>query len=408
MKNVSRREFIKNSGAATLGMTVLPESITILKKGRIAGANDRIRLGLIGCGSNGVNNMKLIYEDGRNHGMNVEVVAVSDPWRIAREKANAVVKEISGRNASQHESYRDLLALDHVDAVYIGSPDHVHATQMEAAALAGKHIFVQKPMAMDMKELIRAYDAVKSSGVIVQVGTQTRSRPEIVGARELYKSGVLGKLSRVEECRNSPKPYWYRYLKDVRKEDVNWKEFLYNRPMRPFNPDEYSAWYGYSDFSHGPITNLGSHFIDTVHYITGAQFPESCVCLGGILTWKDKHKFTNPDSVQATWMYPEGFLLSSSNNCGNGMGSVRNFYGEKGMLNISNNTYTDKGAPHPDGSIEGEKRVVPVERPSHGLDWLQCMRNGGTPHAPIEAGYQHSVAGLMAVISYQTGRKSHL
>ena len=264
-------------------------------------------------------------------------------------------------------------------------------------------------MAMEMDKLVRAYDAVKSAGVIVQVGTQLRSMPGIVGAREAYRSGVLGKLSRIEECRNSSKPYWYRYLRDVKKEDVDWKEFLNDRPMRPFSSDVYSAWYGYYDFSHGPITNLGTHFIDTVHFITGAQFPESCVCLGSIFTWKDEHNFTVPDCVQATWIYPEGFLVSSSNNAGNSSGSVRNFYGDKGMLNISdvkNPTISDSGAPRGDGTIKGSKPVDPVDGPNHWLDWLQSMRDGRTPNAPIEAGYHHSVAALMAVKSFETGRKA--
>ena len=119
--------------------------------------------------------------------------------------------------------------------------------------------------------------------------------------------------------------------------------------------------------------------------------------------------FRSPDCVQATWIYPEGFLVSISNNLGNSSGSVRNFFGEKGMLNIGNwnaPTYSDSGSPHSDGSINGEHPVKPVDRPDHFLDWLQCMRNGKTPHASIDAGYQHSVAVLMAAVSYKTGRKA--
>ncbi len=409
MQKKSRRGFIKTSSTAALGITILPDSITILKKGRIAGANDRIRIGMIGCGNNGTANMKLLYESARDNNIEMEVVALCDTWRIAREETNSIIKGWYGRDASLHVSFKELLDLKHVDAVYIGTPDHLHTLHLEAAAQAGKHVYVQKPMAMEMDKLIRAYDAVKAAGVIVQVGTQVRSNPGIVGAKEAYENGLLGKLSRIEECRNSSKPYWYKYLRNVKKEDVDWKEFINDRKMRPFSSDQYSAWYGYYDFSHGPITNLGTHFIDTVHYITGAKFPESCVCLGGIFTWKDEHKFTVPDCIQATWIYPEGFLVSSSNNTGNSSGSVRNIYGEKAMINISdpkNPVISDRGAPRPDGSIKGEKAVTPVDRPSHHLDWLLCMRENRTTHAPIEAGYQHSVAALMAVKSFETGRKT--
>jgi len=407
MTKLSRRNFIRSGAIAATGISILPETVNIPEAGRAKGANDRIRIGIIGCGDRGCNaHMEGIYK--HVAATNFEIVAVCDPWRIAREKANEKVRKWFGRDAKQFVSYRDLLAMEGIDAVMIASPDHVHTLHLEASARAGKHIYIEKPLAMEMDKLVKAVDAVKAAGTVVQVGTQLRSLPGITGARELFHSGTLGRLSRVEECRNSEQPYWYRYLKDVKPEDVDWKEFLSDRPMRPFNSDLYSGWYGYADFSHGPISGFGSHFIDMVHYITGAKFPESCVCLGGIFTWKDEHQFTLPDCVQATWLYPEGFMVSSSNNLGHGMGSVRAFYGDKGMLNVSNwNTpvYSDKGSPRRDGSIKGANPVTPVERPDHFLDWLQCIRSGKTPHAPIEAGYQHAVAVLMAAESYKTGRK---
>ena len=408
MKKLSRRKFIKDSAIASLGIGILPKSLTILRPGRELGANDRIRIGIIGCGDRGNKVfMDGVYKHAKE--MNVEIVALCDPWRIAREEANLKVKKWFGRDAKQVVSHRELLQLDNIDAVMIASPDHLHTTHLEAAARAGKHIYVEKPLAMDMDKLIRAVDAVKKAGVVVQVGTQLRSLPGIMGARDLYRQGKLGKLSRVEECRNSLKPYWYGYLRDIKEEDVDWKEFLGDRSFRPFSSDMYSAWYGYSDFSQGPIPNLGAHFIDVVHFVTGAKFPESCVCLGGTFTWDDEHRFTNPDCIQATWVYPEGFIVSSSNNLGNSMGSVRNFYGDKGTMNMASwgsPTYTDKGAPRPDGTINGEKTVELIERPDHFHDWLRCIRNNETPIAPIEAGYQHAVAVLMAMKSYETGRKT--
>ncbi len=407
MTKLSRRNFIKSGAITAAGISILPEYVNILETGRAKGANDRIRIGIIGCGDRGCNaHMEGIYK--HVEATNIEIVAVCDPWRIAREQANEKVRKWFGRDAKQFVSYRDLLAMEGIDAVMIASPDHVHTLHLEASARAGKHIYIEKPLAMEMEKLVKAVDAVKAAGTVVQVGTQLRSLPGITGARKLFHSGMLGKLSRIEECRNSEQPYWYRYLKEVKQQDVDWKEFLSDRPLRPFNSDLYSGWYGYADFSHGPISGFGSHFIDMVHYITGAGFPESCVCMGGIFTWKDEHQFTLPDCVQATWLYPEGFMVSSSNNLGHGMGSVRAFYGDKGMLNVTNwNTpvYSDRGSPRRDGSIKGENPVTPIDRPDHFLDWLQCIRSGNTPHAPIEAGYQHAVAVLMAQESYRTGRK---
>ncbi|MCC6356583.1 MAG: hypothetical protein IT577_22065, partial [Verrucomicrobiae bacterium] len=213
----------------------------------------------------------------------------------------------------------------------------------------------------------------------------------------------------------SDQPYWYRYLKDVREEDVDWKEFLMDRPMRPFRADVFSGWYGYYEFSQGPVPGLGSHYIDLVHFMTGVQYPTSCVCLGGTYYWKDEHGFTAPDQAQALWSYPpspatgaEGLFVSYSTNFGNGGGSLKRLYGDKGTLKFDSwtaPTYSPEGGKRRDGSIRGENPVAPVERPDHFLDWLQCMREGRAPHAPIEAGYQHAVAVLMAMRSYETGRK---
>ena len=403
----TRRSFLQTAG---VGAAVLAgrSALSAANQTRSIGANERLRIGIIGCGSRGIDaHMAGIQK--HIQAMNIEVVAVCDPWRLAREKAAAKALADYGREPKQFVSYRDLLAMKEVDAVMIASCDFQHTTHLEAAAKAGKHIYVEKPMATDFDRLVRAVDAVKAAGVVVQVGTQLRSLPSVNGARALYQTGIFGQLSRIEECRNNDQPYWYHYLKDVKEADVDWKEFLMDRPMRPFRADLYSGWYGYYEFSRGPIPGFGSHFIDMLHFITGAKFPASCVCLGGTFTWKDEHQFTAPDCVQATWIYPEGFLVSSSNNLGNQHGSVRRFYGEKGVLKLDNweaPLFSAEGGPRRDGTIRGIKPVPPVECPDHFLNWLQCVRSGATPNASIDAGYQHAVAVIMAMMSYETGHKT--
>ena len=146
-----------------------------------------------------------------------------------------------------------------------------------------------------------------------------------------------------------------------------------------------------------------------MHYVTGCGFPESCVCLGGVTYWKDENKFTTPDNVVATWMYPEGLVVTSSNNFGNSAGDTRKFYGDKGTLDVTNwnaPTYSAEGGPKRDGQIRGVQKVTEIPRPDHFLNWLQCIRSGETPHASIDAGFQHAVAVLMATTSYETGRRT--
>jgi len=397
----SRRQFFKTAsvGAAALG-------ITAASYGRVVGANDRISIGVIGCGRRGVGaHMPGVHNHAETQ--NIQITAVADPWKPHREAAAAKVKEWYGQPARQFVSYRDLLALKDIDAVMIASCDHQHTTHLEAAAKAGKDVYCEKPLAMDFEKLKSACDAVKAAGVVCQIGTQVRSYPTSTACRKLYEEGVLGKVSRIEQCRNSTRPYWYSRLADADEKDVDWKEFLMDRPMRPFRADHFTGWYGVRDFSDGPIPGLASHFVDLIHYITGAKFPESVVAQAGIFTWKDAHEFSCPDQVEATWIYPEGFIVNYSTNFGNSNGNRIHFYGQHGTLDMTPWTapkISGAGAIEK-GELGAEKPVEPIETPDHFLDWLQCIRSRGTCRAPIEAGYQHAVAVLMAVRAHDTARR---
>jgi predicted dehydrogenase len=401
-RSSSRRTFLKT---ASVGAAVATISAT--SYARVLGANDRISIGVIGCGRRGLGaHMPGVYQHAQT--MNVEITAVADPWRPSREAAAAKVKEWYGRPARMFVSYRDILALDDVDAVMIASCDHQHTTHLEATAQAKKDVYCEKPLGMDFERVKRACDAVKAAGVVCQIGTQVRSLPTSTACHELYKHGVFGKISRIEQCRNGNRPYWYSRLADAKENDVDWKEFLMHRPPRPFRADHFTGWYGVRDFSDGPIPGLASHFVDLIHYITGAKFPESVVAQAGIFTWKDEHHFTCPDQVEATWIYPEGFMVHYSTNYGNSHGSHIHFYGQHGTLNM-----TPWSAPKISGLGAVEKSelgreevpVEPIETPDHFLDWLQCIRTRGTCRAPVEAGYQHAVAVLMAVRAHDTGRR---
>jgi predicted dehydrogenase len=401
----NRRDFIRNT---VIGVTAT--AITARCYARVMGANERIRIGLIGCGDRG-RNAHMTGIHAHDKAQNAEFVAVADPWRIVREQAAATCKEWYGREVKQSSSYRDVLACKDLDAVMIASPDHHHAAQLEAAVRAGKHVYVEKPMARSMEELIRSVDAVKAAGVVAQVGTQSRSRPTTTGCRELWKSGILGKASRLEQYRNNEgfRLYDHRFKNNMKKEDVDWSEFLGNAPKRPFDPALLSCWYGYLDYSDGIVPQFASHFFGMLTYITGAQFPTNCVCNGGIFTHHGEHGFTVPDHTEALWVYPDGYMAAFSMNYGNSSGSRCRFLCEKGQLNLDNwnaPSYSAEGGPKRDGSIRGVNQVKAIETPDHFLDWLQCMRTGKTTRAPIESGYEHSVTCLMAVESFNSGRRT--
>ena len=401
-QGTTRRQFFRNAavGAAAISMSAASYA-------RIKGANERISIGIIGCGERGRNaHMTNIHRYSEEQ--NVEITAVCDPWKVNRERAAADTKSWYGREARQFVSYRELVALEDIDAVMIASCDHLHTTHMKAAAEAKKDIYCEKPLAMDFDQLKAACDAVKANGVVFQAGTQLRSMASMTGAREVYRSGKLGTVGRIEQCRNAAQPYWYSYVKEVNEADVDWNEFLADREPRPFSAAQYSGWYGYRDFSDGPVPGLGSHFIDLVHYITGAAFPTSAVCMGGTYTWKDDYNFTCHDHVHALWEYPEGFMVSYSTHFGNGSGNSFKFFGDTAVLDCQNwnqPVLTSDGINTAKGETFEKQDVAPVERADHFLDWLQCLRSRETPNASLDAGYQHAVAVLLAMRACNTGQR---
>lgn len=374
------------------------------------GANDRIRVANIGYGRRGLLKELITVRDAAN----IEIATVCDSWRQKREKAAFEVKEFTGKEPKQASHYAEVLADKSIDAVVIGTPDHQHCTMLIDAIRAGKDVYVEKPLAMNMRELVRAYDVVKRSDRVVQIGTQMRSYPQSAGAREFITSGGLGKVLKVEQARNGYSPYWMSYGgpaffgEQPAEADVDWKAFLMNQKARPFDPKMYLGWYGYRDFSRGPHTNLMVHFIDLVHFVTGITFPKRVVALGGTYRWKDQ--YDAPDSVEVALEYPEGVLVRYSTVFGNGAGNYTKWFGTRGTLDAKNLSSREHWTATGEGSGEPDKITseiqVPENQPVHHMqNFLECVRTRKEPIAPIDAGYAHSVAVIMADEALTTGRR---
>ncbi|MDP8243071.1 MAG: Gfo/Idh/MocA family oxidoreductase [Candidatus Hinthialibacter antarcticus] len=394
----SRRAFFqKTSIAAALPLlTVLPQSAK--------GANDRLQIGAIGCGSRGRNAlMTEIHQFSADQ--NVAITAVCDVWNQHRESAASMTEEWFGKRAQEFVDYRDVLALSDIDAVTIATPDHLHATILYDAVKAGKDAYCEKPLARNLKELHRVVDAVKQSDRVVQLGTQLRSYPSFTGCRKAVHDQTLGKIIKVAQTRNYYEPYWYGFKRDIKESDTHWEQFLGHVKHRDFNDDQHSVWYGYRDFTDGSISNLMCHFIDLVHYITGAQFPSCAVTLCGNYAWEDQR--TCPDSVHTLLEYPEGFMVSYSTSCGNGNGNYTKFWGTKGMIDATDwrEPFMTGDGTNAEGRIEKKQRVPDVDIAPHMLNWLQCLRNREQPNADINAGYQHAIACLLADAAYLKERK---
>jgi predicted dehydrogenase len=391
---VSRRTFAAAAASAT----------TALSYQRVQGANDRIGIGLIGCGNRGINALlkgALPFREQEN----TEFRAVCDIWKQHSEEAAQVVKGAEGRDPQQIRAYRELLAQKDIDAVIIATPDHQHATMLTDAIRAGKDVYVEKPLAMDMKELLLCVDTTKRSDRIVQMGTQIRSLPSSMAAKQFVQSGGIGKVFKIEQERNALKPYWHRYgERTLQQEDTDWKAFLFNRKDRPWDAHQHSGWFGYRDFSRGAHSNLAVHFLDLLHHITGVSLPKRAVTLGGAFRFEDS--FTAPDSVETILDYGD-FLVRYSSAFGTGHGNYLKFFGTKATLDASNwsgkpFTLIPEGSEQP---LPAGAAIPEMESDPHILNWLKCLRSRQQPNAPIDAGYAHSVAVILSDEALVRGRR---
>jgi predicted dehydrogenase len=274
---------------------------------------------------------------------------------------------------------------------------------------------VEKPLGMEFKELTNAVDVVKKSDRIVQSGSQMRRSPSAEAARSFVASGGLGKIIKIEQSRNAYRPYWHGLQgeRTIAEADVDWRAFLMHRKYRPWDPEQYVGWYGYREFSRGPHAGFMSHFTDLLHFVTGAQYPWRAVALGGIFRWKDAH--TAPDSIEVVLEYREGFLARYNTTFGTSANRFMRFIGARGMLDAQDwsKPWVLTGEAQasdrvPAGTVlppaPGNLSVAQIQW-GHLKNWFDCLRSRKQPIAPIEAGFGHSVACIMADEAFISGRR---
>jgi predicted dehydrogenase len=419
-KKIDRRSFLNTAAGVVAGSAF---ASTALSYDRIIGANDRIALGHIGVGNRGsglhmmTSRLKAKY--------NVETIAVCDLWKNNRERAVANSERYYGRAPRAFQNLDELLAFKDVDAVMIATPEHAHSPMLKATVEAGKDVYCEKPMGNVLQEVKAARDAVKQRKQVVQVGTQHRSEPYQVAAREIVRSGALGDVSKYEIVWNYNGPRWRGRpeVKQIREQDTDWKKWLIGKPSRPFDPQLYFEFRLYKEFSAGIADQWMSHGIDLVHFFMNEQPPLSVMAHGGIHAWHDGRE--NPDTFQALVEYPS-FLASYSTSFGNDSDSFSRIMGKKATLvNIGGEgsprwKVVDEKGNHEDNptiqraerwvTLPGDSKPGPInigdEDLSHLTNWFECMRSRNMKtNATVDNGYLHSVAIIMAAQSYWQGKR---
>ncbi|MFT3681219.1 MAG: Gfo/Idh/MocA family oxidoreductase [Ferruginibacter sp.] len=429
----SRRKFVKQAAIAGAGIMFSKTGWSAQSYSRIMGANERIRVGVVGFSDRHKSSHLPCFMDHYKE-FNFDLVAVSDIWSKRREEGVAVWKEKMGHDITGCRNNEELYSKKLVDAVFIGTADFQHALHCVEAVNAGCDAYVEKPFAETMEDNRAALKAVKASDRIIQVGSQRRSGRNYHAANEYIKSGKFGAITMVELSWNVNQPgRWRRpaLLTQLKEEDTDWKRFLMNRPAVPFDVRKYLEFRLFWPYSSGLPGQWMSHQIDTVHWFTGLQHPRSVVANGGVYMWKDGRK--NWDTMTAVFDYgplhdaATGFQVSFSSRMHNGdENPAEIYYSNGGELNLNTNKISPRGGLNkhfadamnmqpfllPSMDLSASEKVVAsantggdILTSSHIRNWMECVRNRKAPNAPVEAGYSHSIATIMTNAAAITGQK---
>ncbi|NCD70105.1 Gfo/Idh/MocA family protein [Mucilaginibacter agri] len=430
----SRRKFIKQT--AMLGGGVLASKVSWSAQSykRIIGANDRVRIGVVGFSDRHKNSHLPSF---MNHykELNFDVVAVSDIWNRRRDEGVATWKEKMGHDIVACRNNDELYNKKLVDAVFISTADFQHATHTIEAVKAGCDAYVEKPFAETMEDNRAALKAVKATNRIVQIGSQRRSGANYMAADEFIKSGKFGPITMVELTWNVNQPGRWRRPELVallKEQDTDWKRFLVNRPYEAFDPRKYLEYRLFWPYSSGLPGQWMSHQIDTVHWFSGLKHPRSVVANGGIYKWKDGRK--NWDTITAVFDYgplddlSTGFQVTFASRMHNGdENPAEIYYSNGGELNLNTNKVSPRGGltekmaadmnmkpnllPEMDLANTGKVAVAAntggdILTSNHVRNWMECVRSRQQPHAPVDVGYAHSIANIMTTAASHTGGKA--
>ncbi len=402
---LERRSFLKSAGAASA-------LATSFFTGRLAGANDKIRVGFIGLGRMGRSSLGIALKV-----PDIEVAALCDVYKPNLEQALKQAPQ-----AKVYKDFRDLLAAKDIDAVNISTPDHWHAYMTVEACKAGKDVYVEKPISVAVEEGRIMVQAARKYNRVVQVGTQQRSGVHFAKARDIVRSGRLGKISFVRTWN-----YGNQYPEGIGNPpdseppaDLDWEMWLGPAPKAPFNsnrfgvhPKEFSRFRWFWDYAGGMVTDWAIHLVDIVLWAMEAAGPNVITASGGKFYIEDDRD--TPDTIQVTWEFPkwvcvyENRILNAQSMFKQGYGIL--FHGTDGTLFVDRSRY--ELIPERKGrGEESVNRTEPEEGKSsnnhnlaHWQNFLECIRSRQRPVSDIEYGHQSTALALLANVAYRSRQR---
>jgi predicted dehydrogenase len=390
----SRRNFVEGVAAGLAG--------TLVGHDRLWGANDRIRLGIIGAGARGQQIMRQAIAC-----PNTEMVGIADIYTKRFEETKSFAP-----HAKTYLDYRHLLEDKSIDAVLIATPQHLHAEHFVASLGAGKHIYQEKTMAFTVEHAKRMRSAYQRAGKrTVQIGHQGCSMGQNTDAADFLKTGDVGKITAIHShmFRNTANghPQWSRpILPDMTAENIIWKSFEGEAAHHEFDPNRYINWRFFWDYSGGNFYENMCHQLAFWYKIMNLQIPTVVYTGGGVYLWKDGREV--PDTMNVTMQHQEEILFTWDSGFGNSeLGITEHVLGTDGTIfNASEMDgpvrYIPQKVNRPNGvEVLGKKTA---DRNAHMQNFLDCIRSGKEPNAPVDLGFRVAIACRMSVDSYRQNR----
>ncbi len=388
MNQISRRDFTKTTIA-----TIVTGAGTALSSRRVLGANDRINLGLIGCGDRGTDVWKRFLKQ-----PDVNPVAVCDVFGPYLARGAKEASTTASGKVAAHEDFRRLLEIKELDAVIIGTPDHWHALQTIMACQAGKDVYCEKPLSLTIREGRRMVETAHKHNRVVQTGSQQRSGPHYQKAVKLIQEGALGAVHKITAgyTRNALPGFKPEEIlsKELPKE-LNWDMWLGPAPYVPYDPFRchyHFRWFW--DYSGGQMTNWGAHNLDIARWALKAKGPTAVSGFGGRYAIKDGGE--TPDVQEVLYNFPGCVVTWSGREVNRTRDEYLVFHGTKGTLNIMRDGFTI--APETWRKKE-QPAMEPMEMKGDGNEaqalhirnFLDCVKSRQRPIADVEEGHLTAV-----------------
>jgi predicted dehydrogenase len=416
--DINRRDFLKRAALTSAGVSL---SMYGFSTGNVLGANERIRLGVIGMGRQGTDDMQNFMKHG------VEVAAVCDVFQPQLDKGLAA----AGGKAKAFKDFRQVLDDKDIDVILVATPDHWHPLPMVMACQAGKDVYVEKPICVAVEEGMKMVEAAHKYKRVVQVGLWQRSNLHFQKAAELVQNGLLGNVSFVrtwnysniypEGIGNPPDADppagldWDMWLGPAPKVPYNWNRFGVG--------DRWSTFRYFYDYANGWPGDWAIHLMDIVQWAMKVEGPSTITALGSKFLIKDNADI--PDTLQITWEYPR-FVATYENRLCNSNSMYKHeygieFHGTDGTMFLDREGFqvfpeltTQRDYREVHGNNEkgeaaelGKTPSMKMERVDDGLlrhvgNMLDCMRTRKMPQTNIEYGHRSSSACLLANVALRS------